>query len=127
VLDRPGGVNVDSLADLSREVGDLLDVHDLFPGGYTPECSSPGINRPLKNLADFTRFCGKAVRLRTRAPIVGARNFAGLLLAVDGDQIEIEDKARGKISIPYQLVERANYEHDFAAELRGERASGERR
>jgi ribosome maturation factor RimP len=118
ILDRPGGVTVDDLADLSREVGDVLDVHDVMPGGYTLECSSPGINRPLKRPTDFARFLGKSVRLRTHTPIAGARNFAGLLVAADDEQVELEDRACGRIAIPYRLIERAHYEHDFVAELR---------
>ena len=48
LVDRPeGGVTLDALSGLSRELGDLLDVHDAVPGRYHLECSSPGLNRPL--------------------------------------------------------------------------------
>lgn len=121
VLDRAGGVTVDALAAVSREVSDLLDAHDAVPVGYTLECSSPGVNRPLKKPADFTKFCGKQVSLRTTTAISGARNFAGVLVAAGDEGIEIEDGSHGRLCVAYGLIQKAHYEHDFARDLRGER------
>ncbi len=121
-LDRPGGISLDDLAEVSREVSDVLDTHDAVPGKYTLECSSPGINRRLRKPEDFVRFCGKSVRVRTSTPIAGSRNFAGLLLSASDDGIEIEDEARGRLEVPLRAIERAHYEHDFQADLRGGRS-----
>src|SRR6059036_797175 len=47
LIDRPdGGITIDELARISRELGDVLDAHDVVPGRYQLECSSPGLNRP---------------------------------------------------------------------------------
>lgn len=121
ILDRDGGVTVDDLAKMSREVGDLLDAHDAIPSGYTLECSSPGVNRPLKKPADFARFCGKEVAVRTTTPIEGARRFTGLLVAAGDEGIEIDDRSHGRLSVPYGQIKKAHYEHDFAGDLRRER------
>jgi ribosome maturation factor RimP len=121
-LDRDGGVSLDDLADASREASDVLDAHDVVPGHYTLECSSPGINRRLRKPEDFARFCGKSIRVRTSTPIAGSRNFSGLLLSASSDGIEIEDESRGRLAVPLRSIERANYEHDFQAELRGGRS-----
>lgn len=121
-LDRPGGVSLDDLAAMSREVSDVLDAHDTVPGQYTLECSSPGINRRLRKPEDFARFCGKSVRVRTSTPIAGSRNFAGLLLSASDDGIEIDDAAQGRLAVPLRSIERAHYEHDFQAELRSGRS-----
>jgi ribosome maturation factor RimP len=120
-LDRDGGVNLDELSEMSGEVGDVLDAHDAVPGVYTLECSSPGINRPLRKSADFARFVGKQVRVRTHQPIDGARSFLGRLAASSATDIEIDDPARGHVVVPLHDIERANYEHDFAGELRSRR------
>ena len=45
-LDREGGIGLDDLAEASREMSDVLDAHDVVPGAYVLECSSPGVNRP---------------------------------------------------------------------------------
>lgn len=121
-LDREGGIGLDDLAEASREMSDLLDVHDAVPGIYTLECSSPGVNRPLRRAEDFARFVGEAVRVRTIAPIEGTRLFVGRLVAADDDRIEIEDASRGRVVVPLADVDRANYEHDFAAGRRPRRA-----
>jgi ribosome maturation factor RimP len=121
-LDRDGGISLDDLADASREASDVLDAHDVVPGQYTLECSSPGINRRLRKPEDFARFCGKSIRVRTSTPIAGSRNFSGLLLSASSDGIEIEDESHGRLAVPLRAIERANYEHDFQAELRGGRS-----
>jgi hypothetical protein len=48
--------------------------------------------------------------------------LSGLLLSADADGIEIEDESRGRLAVPLRSIERAHYEHDFAAELRGGRS-----
>jgi ribosome maturation factor RimP len=122
ILDRDGGVGLDDLSDVSREVSDLLDVHDVVPGVYVLECSSPGINRPLRCADDFARFVGKAVRVKTHVPIAGGRNFLGRLAAASPSAIEIEDPSHGLVTVPLGDIERANYEHDFAQEFRARRS-----
>ena len=121
ILDRPGGVSLDDLAEFSGEAGDLLDAHDAVPGSYQLECSSPGVNRPLKSAEDFARYQGKSVRVRTTEPIVGTRNFRGRLIAASAGSIEIEDSTHGRLEVPIRAIERASYEHDFGSNPKGAR------
>src|SRR3984885_11001061 len=80
VIDKPGGVTHEDCANLSREVGTILDVEDAIPGGeYLLEVSSPGLDRKLSRPADFERFTGSRVKLMTREPVDGNRHFEGLL------------------------------------------------
>src|SRR5262245_55815419 len=79
-IDKPGGVTHQDCADLSREVGTILDVEDVIPGGsYVLEVSSPGLDRTLRRPADYERFTGSRVKLTTREPIAGNRFFEGRL------------------------------------------------
>src|SRR5581483_3843507 len=83
MIDRPeGGVTLDQLSAVSRELGDLLDAHDAVPGRYHLECSSPGINRPLLREPHFRRAVGQRVKVLTRTPIGDRRHFRGTLEAV---------------------------------------------
>src|SRR5512143_1751362 len=51
-----GGVTHDDCANVSRELGTILDVEDAVPGGtYLLEVSSPGLDRKLAKAADFER------------------------------------------------------------------------
>ena len=68
-LDRESGVSLDDLSRVSRQLGDLLDVHDAVPGPYTLEVSSPGINRRLRRPEHFLRYLGKRVRVRTAGAV----------------------------------------------------------
>lgn len=120
-LDCPGGVTVDQLAEFSREAGDLLDARDAVPGSYTLECSSPGVNRPLRKPADFARYEGKRIRLVTDEPIAGASRFVARLVAASESGIEIEDDTHGRLAVPYGAIRRASYEHDFREDLRARR------
>ena len=79
-IDKPGGVTHEDCANLSREVGTILDVEDTIPGGqYLLEVSSPGLDRQLSRPADFARFTGSRVKLTTREPVNGTRHFEGKL------------------------------------------------
>ena len=114
LIDRPGGgVTLDELTRVSRELSDVLDAHDAVPGRYQLECSSPGINRPLIREAHFQRALGQRVRVQTRAPIDGRRNFRGTLAEVTPDGITVDDPAV-RVVIPYGAIEKANVDHDFS-------------
>jgi len=79
-IDKPDGVTHEDCANLSREIGTILDVEDAIPGGsYTLEVSSPGLDRKLFKAADFERFQGSRVKLTTREPVNGNRHFEGWL------------------------------------------------
>src|SRR5438046_7145165 len=80
VIDKPAGVTHEDCANLSREVGTILDVEDAVPGGsYTLEVSSPGLDRKLVRPADYERFTGSRVKLTTQQPVNGNRFFEGQL------------------------------------------------
>src|ERR1043166_8564914 len=93
-LDRAGGeggVSLDDLTRVSRQLGDLLDVHDAVPGSYNLEVSSPGINRRLRRPDHFERYLGKTVRTRALAPLNGRRSFVGVLTAVREEGIVVRE------------------------------------
>jgi ribosome maturation factor RimP len=114
-LDKEGGPNMDNLSQVSRELSALLDAQDVVEGAYTLEVSSPGINRPLRRPEHYRRFIGKKVRVRTRDLVQGRRSFLGPLLDVSSEKIAVnQDGAR--IEIPFVLIEKSNYEHDWSAE-----------
>jgi ribosome maturation factor RimP len=114
-LDKEGGPNMDDLSQVSRGLSALLDVHDVVEGAYTLEVSSPGINRPLKLPQHFKRFVGKTIRVRTRDLVQGRRSFLGSLLDVMDDRIAVNQDGT-RFEIPFAVIEKANYEHDWSAE-----------
>jgi len=114
-LDKEGGPNLDELTRVSRQLGDLLDVHDVLQRSYTLEVSSPGVNRPLKRPEHFTRYLGKKIRVRTRERIEGRRSFLGLLKETTQDGIVVSQE-KVEVYIPHGMIEKANYEYDWVRE-----------
>jgi ribosome maturation factor RimP len=99
-MDKPEGITMDDCAYISRQLGDLIDVHIEDIGSYRLEVSSPGPNRPLNKKADFHRFTGERVKIETLEPVEGQKKFTGILektnddsvvIAIDGKEVEIED------------------------------------
>ncbi|PYX86849.1 MAG: ribosome maturation factor [Acidobacteria bacterium] len=99
-IDKPAGVTHEDCANVSRELGTILDVEDAVPGGsYLLEVSSPGLDRKLSRPADFERFAGSLVKLTTREPVDGSRHVEGRLSGYRDGRITIEvggKKASGK-------------------------------
>jgi len=78
-IDKPAGVTHEDCANVSREVGTILDVEDAVPGSYLLEVSSPGLDRTLSRPAEFERFVGSLVKVSVREPVNGNRHFEGRL------------------------------------------------
>ncbi len=105
---------VEELGRISRELSDILDVHDVVEGSYTLEVSSPGINRPLRKPEHFARCVGQQVRVHTVELIGGRRKFLGLLHDAAGDGVVVLQDGR-EVFIPFGLIVKANVEHDWAS------------
>lgn len=112
-IDKPGGVSHGNCEAVSTQVGTLLDIEDLIPNRYVLEVSSPGIERGLYKRADYQRFSGSRVKVRTSQPIDGQRNFRGKLIALVGDSVSIDADGRGQMEIPYEQIVKANIEYEF--------------
>ena len=117
-VDKPNGVTHQDCAEVSLHVGTVLDVEDFIHASYTLEVSSPGIERGLYRLADYDRFAGSLAKLRTRKPVNGQRNFRGRLLGIDGEDVLIEDRTSGQVTVPFEIIAKANLEMDVNAEFK---------
>jgi len=116
MIDKPGGVSMDDLTSVSRQMSDLLDAHgDAVPGAYTLEVSSPGVNRPLTRPQHFVTFVGRRLHVRTREPLGGRHSFRGMLESVGPSGIVVSSDDRQNHTIPFDMIARANYQHEFPA------------
>ena len=86
-LDKEGGITLDDCSLISPIIGDIMDVHEIPPGPYTMEVSSPGLDRPLFRDQDFLKFKGMVIKVKTSRKIEGVKNFKGELL----DYVQEED------------------------------------
>ncbi len=118
-IDKESGVTHEDCANVSREVGTILDVEDVIPGAsYTLEVSSPGLDRKLLKPSDYTRFSGSLVRLTAREPIEGQKSFEGRLEGLVEGRVMVEIPAKKKnpakkVEIELANVEKANLVPEF--------------
>jgi ribosome maturation factor RimP len=117
VVDRDGGVDLDTIAELAEKVSRRLDVEGFAPGPYSLEVSSPGIERPLKRPPEFRRRVGEMVKVKTRSPIEGRTNITGALVSTDDDAIVIAAEG-GELRVPYAEIASARTVVDWDAELK---------
>jgi ribosome maturation factor RimP len=111
-VDRTGGISIEELARISRMVGGLLEVHDVIPGAYTLEVSSPGLTRALKNPEDYQRYVGRLVRVTTRAPWEGRQVHSGILQGLKDDQVSLKE-GESVLCIPLSEIARARLDIDL--------------
>ncbi|HKR61635.1 MAG TPA: ribosome maturation factor RimP [Pyrinomonadaceae bacterium] len=117
-IDKPAGVTHEDCSEVSLQLGTILDVEDFIHASYTLEVSSPGLERGLYKQADYERFAGSLARIKTKRAIGNQRNFRGLLVGLDGNDVIFDDKTNGRVTIPLEAIVKANLEVDFDAELR---------
>jgi ribosome maturation factor RimP len=104
-------VTIDDCVQASRTISALLDVEDPIADAYDLEVSSPGIDRPLVKLADFSRFAGYLARIECWEMIEGRKRFEGRIIQVDNNQDivleSIDDADSTTYLIPFELIRKA--------------------
>lgn len=100
-IDRRDGtkVTVDDCAHVSRAVEPRLDESGLVGQDYVLEVSSPGLERPLRNAADWRRFAGRTARVlapslggRLEVEVIGVDDSSGVELAVMREKRGVEHR-----------------------------------
>jgi ribosome maturation factor RimP len=108
-IDKEEGITLDDCERFSKSLGALLDVENPLPGSYTLEVSSPGIDRPLRQLHDFEKNKGKLVRVITREKIENQNFFLGRIIGIHDNSVLLLVNER-KITIPFDNISKAKLE-----------------
>lgn len=117
-IDKQGGVNLDDCADFSRELSTVLDVEDFIPGEYNLEVSSPGLDRPLKTPADYARYQGRLIKVRTYELFpddAGNRRktFLGYLEGLQDGVVTMKLTEGQGAALPLEKIAKAHLEFEF--------------
>jgi ribosome maturation factor RimP len=113
-IDKPEGVTHGDCELVSQEVGTILDVEDVIPGGsYNLEVSSPGVERKLQRPVDFERFTGKKAKVVLREPVEGSNHWEGILAGMENGVIQMDVGTGRTISFPFDAITRANLKFEW--------------
>ncbi|MGH2530548.1 MAG: ribosome maturation factor RimP [Actinomycetota bacterium] len=102
-VDRDGGIDVDTISEMSERLSRRLDLEDFGRGRYQLEVSSPGLERPLRLPRHFQRSVGEQVKVKTVEPIAGSKIHSGALVSADAEAIVIATDG-GELRVPYANV-----------------------
>jgi ribosome maturation factor RimP len=95
---------IDDCAALSHRISDKFDEVDPIEEAYRLEVSSPGIDRPLTRLKDFSDWLGHEARVVLQEAVDGRMQVRGDLSGVDGETITIEDRKHGRIEFAFTNI-----------------------
>jgi ribosome maturation factor RimP len=119
VVDADGGVNLDDIATVSRDVSEALDGADDLLGGlpYVLEVTSPGVDRPLTEPRHWRRAAGRLVAVTTTQ----GQELEGRIISADEDKVVLDvagqetglafsDLGPGRVQVEFKRVEATDLE-----------------
>ncbi len=120
VVDHDGGLPLELVAQISRELSRALDDSDVLgQSAYVLEVTSPGVDRPLTTARHWTRAQGRlvAVTLRSGEKLTGrVRSADGpeALLDVEGTAttVRLDDVVRAVVQVEFTRVDEVDLADD---------------
>ena len=111
MAERPdGSMDVEGCSVLSHALLDFIERDEPIEGDYELEVSSPGIDRPLTRLSDFSRWKGHEAKIELSVPIATPqgerRRFRGVLEGLDGQDVVIATPGT-KAQFPFRSIQEA--------------------
>jgi ribosome maturation factor RimP len=114
-LDRvEGELTVGDCEAVSKKLSSALDVHELISGRYYLEVSSPGVERPLRNLEECRRFIGRLAFFEFE----DGRTILGDIVAVEGDKLTIAKKDGSQELLTFGTWRQAHLKLDLEKALK---------
>jgi len=111
-VDAEQGVTLGQCAEVSRNIGVLLDVEDVIPGRYSLEVSSPGLSRPFFEPGQMLDYVGRDMALSLLEARDNRKNFKGVLLAVHGPEFSLALEGR-TLTFAWDQVKKIHLCHKF--------------
>jgi ribosome maturation factor RimP len=109
MADRADGslINVRDCEAISHAVGAVLDVDDPFPGLWSLEVSSAGIDRPLTRTKDWVRYASQVATVEMNVPHEGRRRYRGRILSADENEVRLKPDDGAEVTLPRNNIRRA--------------------
>ena len=106
-LTRNGGIDLETLTSVSRQLNLVLDEQDPISGSYTLEVTSPGLERNLRTAEHFAGAVGTEVTIRTNPDIEGERRVRGTVRSSDDTSVTVDLEDGGERTVAIADIERA--------------------
>jgi len=103
-IDSPRGITVEDCALVSHHLTRAFAVEDVDYDRL--EVSSPGLDRPLKRIEDFTRFAGREASVKLKLPVDGRRRFEGRIAGIEEGRVVLEIEGERR-HIAFEDIDRA--------------------
>lgn len=104
-------ITLEDCAALSNKIDENIDK--LIDQRFFLEVSSPGIERPLKKIADYIRFKGEKAKLSLKHKVNDNKNFEGIIVDCKDNIIFLEIKEQEIMEIPFSEIRKANLVYEF--------------
>lgn len=104
-------ITLEDCAALSNKIDE--DIDKLIDQRFFLEVSSPGIERPLKKIADYIRFKGEKTKLSLKHKVNDNKNFEGIIVDCKDNIIFLEIKEQEIMEIPFSEIRKANLVYEF--------------
>jgi ribosome maturation factor RimP len=116
LVDADGGINLDDVAVISREISAALDAAEagggeVLPGEYQLEVGSPGVDRPLTLPRHWRRNVTRLVAVNGLTGRVVEAGDDGIVLDVDGTPrtLSFGELGPGKVQIEFKRMAEADF------------------
>ena len=114
VVERPDqSIGIEDCQRVSQDLSAILDVEDALDNAYTLEVSSPGLERPLRDPADYERFAGRVAKIVVREAVERQMHFEGRLCGVEDDAVVLEAGRRKEVRLPFDNIARGRLAVEF--------------
>jgi ribosome maturation factor RimP len=115
LVDADGGISLDDVAVVSREISNALDAAEesggeVLAGEYQLEVGSPGVDRPLTLPRHWRRNVGRLVAVNGLTGRVTAADDEGIVL--DDREIRYADLGAGRVQIEFKRMDEAQFDED---------------
>ncbi|WP_421774728.1 ribosome maturation factor RimP [Gracilimonas sp.] len=99
-----GGVNIDDCSEISRELGFLIEAHELFDKKYRLNVSSPGLSRPLSDLRQYKKNEGRVAAIKFKNTDGEYKKIEGVITGIEDKVVAITDEEEVETQIPFDNI-----------------------
>lgn len=112
-VDTDVGISLEDCRRLSLEIGQLMDAENVILAPYVLEVSSPGLDRPLRNLRDFRRQQQRVVTVFLHVPHLDKGQYTGRVAGVTESYLLLQTDSDAPVMIPFQSIDHGIVELEF--------------